>query len=325
MYPKKLTKQDKIMVISPSFSGSLLSEENEKIAVERLKKLWLKVVFSPNYRKIDDFNSSSIKDRIDDLHKAFENKEIKAILTFLGWYNANQILKHIDYNLIKNNPKIIIWYSDITALLLAIYAKTDLITYHGPFFSTFAMKYGFDYIEEYFYKCLFTDEEFEIKPSKTWSDDAWYIDQEKREFIKNDGPWIIDKWQWKWKILWWNLNTLNLLKGTEFFPDITDSILFVEDDKEEDIFTFDRQLQSLLHSHNFSTIQWVLIWKFERWSQITKKDLKNITITKKELENKFIVWNLNFGHTLPFFTFPIWGQASIKIADKEISLKITKH
>jgi len=212
MYPKKLCKQDKIMIVSPSFSGSLLSEENEKIAIDRLQKLWLKVVFAPNYKKIDDLNSSSIDDRLKDLHMAFENKEIKAIFTFLGWYNSNQLLKYIDYNLIKNNPKIIIWYSDITALLWAIYAKTNLVTYHGPFFSTFAIKYGFDYIEKYFYKCLFTNKSFEIKSSNNWSDDAWYIDQEKRKMIKNEWYWSINQGQWQWKILWWNLNTLNLLK-----------------------------------------------------------------------------------------------------------------
>ena len=325
MYPKKLTKQDKIMVIAPSFSGNLMSEENEKIAINRLKKLWLNVVFSQNYKKIDNFNSSSVEDRINDLHKAFENKDIKAIFTCIWWYNTNQLLKHIDYNLIKNNPKILIWYSDITALLLSIYTKTGLITYHWPFFSTFAMKYGFDYIEEYFYKCLFTDEPFEVKYSTSWSDDAWYIDQEKRQFIKNKWPWIINKWEWKWKILWWNLNTLNLLKGTEFFPDITDSIFFVEDDKEENIWTFDRQLQSLAHSYNFSKVQWVLIWRFETWSKITEPNLKNIISTKKELKNKFVVWNLDFWHTFPFFTFPIWGQAIVKADNKKVYLKIVKH
>ena len=85
---------------------------------------------------------------------------------------------------IKSNPKILFGYSDITALQNAFYAKTGLVTYSGPHYSTFGMKKGFDYTMNYFKKCLMQKEPFDVKPSETWSADAWYLDQEKRKFNK---------------------------------------------------------------------------------------------------------------------------------------------
>lgn len=86
------------------------------------------------------------------------------VLPAIGGFNSNQLLKYLDYDLIKNNPKILGCYSDITALQNAIFAKTGLVTYSGHAFSTFAMKKGFDYIEIYFKKCLMEKEELKDIP-----------------------------------------------------------------------------------------------------------------------------------------------------------------
>ncbi|MGE1099278.1 LD-carboxypeptidase, partial [Bacillus altitudinis] len=76
-------------------------------------------------------------DRVEDLHEAFRDPNVKGIFTAVGGYNANQLLRYIDYELIKENPKVLMGYSDITAILLAIHKKTGLTTYSGPHFSTF--------------------------------------------------------------------------------------------------------------------------------------------------------------------------------------------
>ena len=89
------------------------------------------VTFSKYADEIDRFASSSISSRIQDLHEAFRDSNVKAILTTLGGYNSNGLLKHLDYDLIRENPKFFCGYSDITALNNAIYAKTGLVTYSG--------------------------------------------------------------------------------------------------------------------------------------------------------------------------------------------------
>ena len=152
--PNKLKKGDEIRVIAPSRSMSLLNDKTINIATSRLIEMGFKVTFGKNVNNTtnDDFCCASIEDRVNDLHDAFKDKNVKAILTVIGGFNVNQILDYIDYELIKNNPKIICGFSDITALLHAIYAKTGLVTYYGPHFSSFGMKKGFDYTLKYFKK-----------------------------------------------------------------------------------------------------------------------------------------------------------------------------
>lgn len=96
-------------------------------------------------------NSSSIQSRVEDLHNAFLDKNVKAILTCIGGFNVNQILEYIDYSIIKNNPKIICGFSDITALINAIFAKTGLVTYHGTHFSSFGFEKDIEYTNQYFF------------------------------------------------------------------------------------------------------------------------------------------------------------------------------
>ncbi|VVB74629.1 LD-carboxypeptidase [uncultured archaeon] len=187
MIPAKLCEGDEIRVISPARSMSIISEETRNLANERFAQMNLKVSFSKHVSEIDEFNSSSISSRIEDFHDAFSDKSVKAILTTVGGFNSNQLLKFIDFDLIKKNPKILCGYSDITALANSIYAKTGLVTYSGPHYSSFGIKYGTEYDIDYFKKCLMSKNSFKVMQSETWSDDKWFLDQEKRTFVKNPG------------------------------------------------------------------------------------------------------------------------------------------
>ena len=295
--PPKLKQGDEIRIIAPARSLSLLSEDLVKLAKKNFENQGFKITFSKNCKEKDVFTSSSIKSRVEDLHEAFSDKNVKAIFTVIGGFNSNQILKYIDYNLIKKNPKILCGYSDITALANAITAKTGLVTYSGLHFSTWGMKKEFEYNLEYFRKCLIEESEFEIKPSKTWSDDAWYKDQENRKIEKNKGFIILNKGKAEGTILGGNLCTFNLLQGTEFMPDISNSILFLEDDyMAGDYFgvEFDRNLQSLIHQPNFEKVKGIVIGRFQKKTDMTLEKLKYIIKTKEELKNLPIIANVDF-------------------------------
>ncbi len=325
--PQKLKQGDEIRIIAPARSLSLLSEELIELAKNNFEKQGFKITFSKNCKEKDVFMSSSIKSRVNDLHEAFSDKKVKAIFTVIGGFNSNQILKHLDYDLIKSNPKILCGYSDITALSNAITAKTGLITYSGLHFSTWGMKKEFEYNLEYFRKCLVEEDEFEVKPSKTWSDDPWYKDQDNRNHIENEGFIILNKGKAEGLIFGGNLCTFNLLQGTEFMPNISNSILFIEDDDMAgDYFgvEFDRNLQSLIHQPNFEKVKGIVIGRFQKNTDMNLEKLKYIIATKKELENIPIIANVDFGHTNPLLTFPIGGTVKLKVKN-EVELKITKH
>lgn len=323
IYPKKLEKGDEIRVVAPSCSLGIISAPLREIANNRLKDLGFRISFGKHVEEMDEFNSSSIKSRVGDLHRAFLDKKVKAVFAVIGGFNCNQLFKYIDWNIIKNNPKILIGYSDTTALQNAIFTKTGLVTYSGPAWSTFGQKLHFDYTLDYFKKCLMESGLIDIKPSTHWTDDEWYKDQDKRNPVQNDGWLIINKGQASGTLIGGNLCTLNLLQGTEYMPDLKNSILFLEDDDTSKYVDFERNLQSLIHLPTFKGVKGIVIGRFQNASQMTTEKLIKIIKTKAELKNISVIANVDFGHTSPLVTFPVGGEVSIDTNKKSIVIK--KH
>lgn len=325
MLPKKLSPGDEIRVIAPATSFHIIASALREIAQKNLSALKLHVSYGENCEECDDFNSSSVVSRIADLHDAFANPQVKGILSAIGGFTSNQLLRYIDYDLIRANPKVFCGFSDITALGTAIYAKTGLVTYSGPHFSTFGMEKGLEYTLENFKKCLMDTEPFVVEPSSHWSDDSWYQDQQNRNFIPNDGFQVVNEGQAEGKLLGGNLCTLNLLQGTEYMPSLAGSILLLEDDEESKPRTFDRDLQSLIHQAGFEGVKGILIGRFQRESKMEREKLVKIIKSKQELTNIPVVVNADFGHTTPQFTFPIGGRAKLVAIDGEASFTIIEH
>ena len=325
LFPKKLHPGDKLRVIAPSRSLAIISSELRQIATQNLAQMGFYVTYAEHAEDSDEFHSSSIAARVSDLHAAFADPQINGILTAIGGYNANQLLSYLDYDLIHANPKILCGYSDITALGNAIYAKTGLVTYSGPHFSTFGMRLGLEYTREYFVKCLMQVGAYDLPASDTWSDDSWYRDQIQRQFIPNPGYQVINPGHAEGRILGGNLCTFNLLQGTQYMPDLQDSILFIEDDDESPPHTFDRDLQSLLHQPGFAGVRGLVIGRFQNASQMEESKLLQILLSKRELQDIPVVINANFGHCTPQFTFPIGGRGEIKATRAKAQITILEH
>ena len=123
---KKLSPNSHIRVLSPSDSIARLGGfEANLSAKETLENLGFRVSFSEHYLESDMLSSSSIKSRVADLHAAFADDSVDAILATIGGFNSNELLPYIDYDLIAKHPKIICGYSDSTAFLNAIFAKLE--------------------------------------------------------------------------------------------------------------------------------------------------------------------------------------------------------
>ncbi len=325
LIPNKLKIGDEVRVVAPAMNLSIISQETREIANKRFKAMGLKLSFSKYVEEKGNFNSSSIKYRAQDLHEAFSDPAVKMIIAVIGGFNSNQLLDYLDYDLIKNNPKILCGYSDITALSNAIYAKTGLVSYSGPAYSSFGENLYFDYSLDYFKKCLFSDEPFDVLPSKKWSNDQWYIDQKNRQLIDNNGYELINKGEAEGTIIGGNLGTFKLLSGTAFQPSLQNSILFFEDDAEEQIYHFERYLTAISQLPDFDQVKGIVIGRFEKKSKITISDLKTIVRNNKKLDNIPVVCNVDFGHTEPKITFPIGGTAKLMAKEGSIKLEIKRH
>lgn len=328
IFPNKLQVGDEVRIIAPSRSLKIISPHNIDYAIHALESLGLKVSFGKHVNELDIFDSSSVESRLEDLHEAFQDKNVKAIFTVIGGSNANQLLKYIDYDLIKRNPKIFSGYSDITALQNAIYSRTGLVTYSGPQFSSFAMQKGFEYTLEYFQKIFFQHSPIPIIPSTQWSDDAWFLDQENRTFQKSEKYWVIHPGKATGTIIGGNVSTIQLLHGTSFMPSFDDSILFLEADSitaGQCVYEFDRDLQSIIHQPHFEKVKAIIFGRFETKFGMDLHKLRLIIESKRELKNIPIVANVDFGHTMPMFTFSIGGTCEIDAKTEEANIVLLKH
>lgn len=323
--PDKLKPGDEIRVISLSKSLGIVSQEIQDIAINQLQKMGLVVTFSENSSKRDEFDSASVEERIEDIHRAFLDRNVKAIITSIGGYNSNQLLSSLRYDLIQDNTKILCGYSDISALSNAIYKKTGLVTYSGPHFSSFGMKKGIKYTIDYFKKCLFDDTPYSILPSSDWSDDEWYLNQEDRHFIGNRGYLVVNEGNFTGKLIGGNLCTFSLLRGTEYMPDFKESILFLEEDDSSTPEVFDRQLESIIQQPHFSKLKGILLGRFQKKSNISDDLLLRILSTKRKLAGVPIIANLDFGHTTPQLTLPIGGVLQVEATRSRIDLSVITH
>ena len=318
--PQRLKKGDEIRVVAPATGIKIIGQDCRVIAKERFEKMGLKVSFGQN--TVDDnfdmVASTDIRKRADDIMEAFLDKNVKAIFSIIGGFNSNQILPFLDYEVIRNNPKIVCGFSDITALLNAIWTKTGLVTLYGPHYSSIGMKKGCEYTFDCLQKMLFGDG-YELEDASEWSDDLWFIDQEKREFIKNSGRKIWHQGDAKGRLIGGNLGTLLLLSGTCYQPKFEkDTILMVEDcftAKDADGKIFMRQLQSLAQRDDFANVKAVLIGRFQKASAVSEEMKDFIVKSIPQLANIPVIADLDFGHTTPIATLPIGGDCFIS-ADK---------
>jgi muramoyltetrapeptide carboxypeptidase len=321
--PPKLIKGDMLRVIAPSHSASIIAPDVQRQAEETLKDIGLTVTYGEHIREANIFHSSSIASRVEDIHSAFRDDSVRGILSVIGGWNSNQLLGHLDWELIRAHPKVFCGYSDIDALNNAIAAKTGLVTYSGPVFSSFGQKHHFEYTKKYFQKALMDNAPFEIEESSHWSDDQWYIDQEKRNLIPNPGWRVIQEGKAEGRISGGNLSTLCLLPGTEYFPELQDSILFLEEANLANAQTFDRNLQSLVQQKDFR-IQALILGRFQN-GFMSDEQLFAILESKKELRSIPIVANVDFGHTDPRITIPLGGTARLEAYSNHMKLEILEH
>ncbi len=309
MFAPKLNQGDEIRVIAPSRSLAIVRDEVFNKALRYLEQQGFHVTFSKHSRETDDYNSSSIQSRVEDIHEAFLDNNVKAILTAIGGFNVNQILEHIDYEIIRQQPKILCGYSDITALLSAIYAKTGLITYHGAHFSTFGFEIEPEYTQKAFFNCVMKEDSLTLKPS-----------QNTKEYT------VIQQGACEGTIIGGNLCTLNLLQGTQFIPQADDIVLFLEDDNimgDYFIYEFDRNFQSLLQAYGTERIKGVVFGRFDDSCHMNADVVRRI-IADKLPKDIPVMFDVDFGHVFPMITFPIGGRVRIEAITNPL-IEIIKH
>lgn len=334
--PKALKKGDKVAVVS--LSSGMLGDKafihKYDIAKKRLKEEFgLELVPMSNTLKGSEYIYKHPEARAKDLMDAFKDESIKAIFTAIGGTDTIRILPYIDFDVIRNNPKIFSGYSDTTGNHLMM-NKAGIVSYYGP---TIMVEFGeyvkmFDYTKDAINNILFDPKEnIEIKSSEYWSKDfvPWSIENinKKKELIKEthgyellQGSGIIEG-----EFLGGCLDGFPIYNGTSVWPtteEWKDKILLLETSEEKpspDLITY--YLRNLGAQGIFDVIKGIVVGKpqseeyYEEYKNVYKKVLKEFN-----KENLPILYNINFGHAFPIGVIPLGTKVRIDYDNKTITL-----
>ena len=300
--PKKLNPKSTIGIISPAY---WLDNKSLNETIKYYKNLDYNIIVGKsNHLRKGPF-AGTPQERADDIHRMFIDQKVDAIICARGGYGANKVLSLLDYKLIKNNPKIFIGYSDITAYLLSITQKTNLITFHGPMLSSNKsrfIKYNYDRM-------------IEILTQKKSLKISHPINHTVRTLKKGKAVGLL--WGGNITLIMNRLGTIDSLntKGV---------ILFLED-VDEYLYSFERMLVHLREAGLFKNIKGLIIGELQN---IKDQDIpfdKNADEIVMDIcgdLNIPIISNYPCGHGTYQCTFPISIPVELNANQKIPSITI---
>jgi muramoyltetrapeptide carboxypeptidase len=230
--PKRLQPGDTVGIVSPA--SATFQTVDLQIARESLEALGLKVKVGEHMMDRHGYLGGEDKARAADINAFFADRGVAAVHPIRGGWGSSRLLPYLDFDTIRRNPKIIIGYSDITALLLAIHAKTGLVTFHGPIALGRWDTWSVDYVK----RVLFNAEQVTYEPKRDLDPDRNSLTQ--TEFRVQ----TITPGKARGRLLGGNLTVMTTIVGSPYLPDWDGAILFTEDVHEEP-YRIDRMLTQL--------------------------------------------------------------------------------
>lgn len=320
-------KSKKIGIISPSNNVLMYFPNRTKTGIDNLKEMGFDAVFSSNAYRENNYTKESTIDKILEINELID-QNIDLLIASIGGYLSIQLLKLLDYKKIKNKKITFCGSSDITALLLAIYVKTGVITLYGPTYTVNMCDYGGvdKYTKNSFMDCYnhktttYHPSEYEITEYIDWKELENKKIIKKRTFKKNDWH-IIKEGKAEGKLIGGNLSTILLTLGTEFLPENTfdNSILFLED-CETNINEFCSYIECLKLHGVLDKVKGIIFGKFDTNNMNEKIDEFVLNYFKEY--NIPIITNLDFGHICPIITLPIGAKANLSCNNNEINFTV---
>lgn len=300
MLGKRLKKGDTIGIIAPA---SCTSYEKVLEAKKNIENMGYRIILGECTKKAWYSYAGTDEERAKEINDFFKNKEIDAIICMRGGYGCNRLVELVDFQIIKENPKIFIGYSDITTLHMSINEKTGLITFHGPMaVSNFLNGYN----EETYRHFI----------------EVLSVPQEKRElknFSKNLE--VINGGKCQGKVVGGNLATLIATLGTEYDLDYNGKILFLEEIGEK-TYKIDRFLNQLKKHGVLEKIEGVILGDFRNCPPDSEKDMSLLEVFYDYFRDlrKPVVFNFESGHSEPMLTLPLGALCEIDGDNRKITI-----
>jgi len=298
---RALKKGDVIGIISPASPPSV-SEKITKGA-EYLERLGYRVKLGKHIHNAHGYLAGTDEERVEDIHDMFSDKTVKAIFALRGGYGTPRLLPFINFSLIKKNPKILVGYSDLTALELAIFKKTSLVTFSGPMVGVEMWKEIDPFTEEHFW--------------------ATITSKKRLGVLKNPKEYAtIRSGAASGTLLGGNLSIITSLAGTPFLPSFKNAILFFEEVGEE-CYRLDRMLNQLRLTNIFKKIKGTIIGEL---TDVKPSDPSKPYFTAEEVLQQYFsnlkkpaLSGLAYGHVSQKITIPLGIRGTVNATRKSIS------
>ena len=306
--PPRLKPGDTIALVTP---GSYITEQEKEESINNLRGLGFKVIYSDRLMQKNGYFSATDEERAADLNEMFERKDVQGIMCARGGYGCARILPYLDYELIENNPKPLIGFSDVTALQYALYNKCNLITFHGPVsistFNSFSVR-NFENV------LMNPKQQTELVNSTNGNINNPY------------GITAISEGKAEGELVGGNLSIVVSMIGTEYDIDFSDKIIFLEEFLEEP-YRIDRMLTQMIQAGKFENAAGVALGVFKTCEPNETNPSFSESFSLIEVLNDRlgklkipVVYGLSFGHIADKFTLPFGVKAELNSETKQLKL-----
>lgn len=300
--PRRLAPGDTVALVGPA-SATFLRMELE-IARESLEALGLTVRLGEHLRDRHGYLAGEDRARAQDINRFFADGAVRAVLPIRGGWGSSRLLPYLDFDAIRRNPKIVLGYSDITALLLAMTARSGLVTFHGPNGMGRWDAWSVDFVR----RVLFDAEAVTFENPR---DKGEFLTQTEHRTQTLVGGLA------RGTLLGGNLTVLTALLGSPYLPSWDGAILFLED-VGEDLYRIDRMLTSLKLAGVLQRIRGFVFGTCdecepgEGYGSLTIEEVLDDHVRPLKVP----AWRgAMIGHSMPQFTLPVGAPVEID-ADK---------
>lgn len=303
--PKRLKKGDTIGLVTP---GGQIEKRQLDETVEKLEKLGFKTYYTNKVLAQYGYFAGTDQERAADIMHHFTNKKVDAILAIRGGYGAIRILDLLDYKRIQQNPKALIGYSDITALLSAITQRTGLITFHGPV--------GISTFNEFSIASL---ERVLVHPRKHYK--YPYQREDKTEDNPEFDVYTLQDGKAKGNLIGGNLSVIDSMIGSKFELNFKDKIVYIEEIHEK-TYKVDKMLVHLLQATNIKEAAGIAFGIFAKCNQgdEPKLSLKEVITSLFQPLGIPIAYGFPFGHIATKITLPTGVKAKLNATKNTLKL-----
>jgi len=324
--PPRLLEGDAVGIFSPSCAATAWIPERTEMAIRFLESRGHRVICGKLTGKNAGYRSGTVAQRAEELNALIRDPDIRCIMAASGGFVSNSILPYIDYEALCRDPKIIVGYSDVTAVLLAVYAKTGLVPFYGPnLISVFgeAMPYS-EISYGYFREIVSGTAAFphDYKMPAEWTEDSVGLEENDVQCTAINNQWICArKGSVQGRLIGGNLDTLYGIWGSEYMPEIRKGdILFLEENRGTPEKT-ERAFSHLELCGIFEKIGGLILGKSADYRP--GKDGGKFHEPAMEILNRYdfpILAEFDCAHTKPMHTLPIGSEVLLNAGEKSLSL-----